>query len=384
MAYPVVGSGLDSQLSAVAESTYGVAPSFSAARSYEFKTETLELKKTTVQGQGLAAGHLYDRTKRRVLTNYDVSGAITMDCPTRQLAFWLQNMVGSFGQSLATPVQISSTGVYYSVHQGIGGQQTTGGLLSNSFAIQKGVPDISGDIYPFTYVGCKLSDWEIKVSVGAIAEMTLTVDGRNELAGAYPNGGIGSSNDPLNASTPALATWGVPTSGIGEQLFHFKEATVYTGGTPSWGAAPYGSGNIVSLSGESTASNVKDCDIKHSVKFDNSRIFLGSSGFKAAQIENGFRSITGSMTVEWQSGEALYNAFAADTTTSLELKFTGPAGAGGSNYLLDIIIPNIKLDGESPKIPGPGVITQAVSFTGLDDETTVPIQFTYQSEDTAI
>jgi hypothetical protein len=97
MAYPIVGSGLDTQISATAESTYGVAPSLAAARSYEFKSETLELKKTTVQGQGLAAGHLYDRTRRRVLTNYDVSGGITMDCPTRQLAFWLQQMVGSFG-----------------------------------------------------------------------------------------------------------------------------------------------------------------------------------------------------------------------------------------------------------------------------------------------
>jgi hypothetical protein len=35
-------------------------------------------------------------------------------------------------------------------------------------------------------------------------------------------------------------------------------------------------------------------------------------------------------------------------------------------------------------VPGPGVVTQAVGFTGFDDETTVPIQFVYQSEDTAI
>jgi hypothetical protein len=79
----------------------------------------------------------------------------------------------------------------------------------------------------------------------------------------------------------------------------------------------------------------------------------------------------------------MYNAFAQDTTTSLELTFVGPT-VSTSNYLLDIIIPNIKLDGESPKVGGPGVVTQAVPFTGLDDEATVPIQITYQSEDTAI
>lgn len=79
----------------------------------------------------------------------------------------------------------------------------------------------------------------------------------------------------------------------------------------------------------------------------------------------------------------MYNAFAADTTTSLQLTFVGPT-VSTSNYLFDVLIPNIKLDGESPKAPGPAVITQSVSFTGSDDETTQPIQITYQSEDTAI
>ena len=372
MAYPVVGSGLDAQILAIAESTYGVAPaSLAAARSYEFKSETLELKKNTVQGEGLAAGHLYDRTKRRVLTTYDVNGGLVMDCPTRQLAFWLQYMVGSFGQTLATPTQIGSSGIYQSVHQGIGGIQTVGGLLGHSFTVQKGVPDVSGDIYPLTYVGTKISDWELKCATSAIAELTLTFDARNELGGA-------GNTDPLNVSVPTLQSWaGPPTTGQGEGLFHFREATVYTGGTPT------NTAGVISLAGESAAGNVKDVDIKHSVKFDSSRYFLGSSGFKAEQIENGFRSLTGSFTVEWLSGESMYNAFAADTTTSLQLSFVGPS-VSSSNYLLSIIIPNIKLDGESPKVSGPAVVTQSVSFTGLDDETTVPIQIMYQSEDTAI
>lgn len=373
MPYPAVGSGIATQLVATAESVYGTVPATlaAAARAYEFKNESLELKKTTVQGQGLAAGHLYDRTKRRVLTNYDVNGGLVMDCPTRQMAFWLQYMFGSFGQTLATPTQIGASGIYQSVHQGIGGAQTTGGLLGHSFCIQKGVPEIGGTLDPFTYVGLKISDWEIKCSVGAIAELSLTFDGRNELAGA-------GNSDPLNVSVPTLATWaGPPTTGLGEQLFHFREATLYIGGTPTGGGA-----TAVSIGG-TAAANVKDIDLKHSVKFDAARIFLGANGFKAEQIENGFRSITGTMTVEWLSPTYYYNAFAADTTTSLELKFVGPT-VGGQTYLLDFMLPNIKLDGESPKVGGPTVVTQAVGFTGFDDETTAPIQAIYQSEDTAI
>jgi len=88
MPYPAVGSGIATQFMANGESTYGIAQTMASARSYEIKSETLELKKNTVQGEGLAAGRLYDRTKRRVLTTYDVSGGVTLDLPTRQLAFF--------------------------------------------------------------------------------------------------------------------------------------------------------------------------------------------------------------------------------------------------------------------------------------------------------
>ena len=52
-----VGSGIATQVVTKDESTFGVAPTLaSGARSYEIKSETLELRKTTVQGQGLHAG----------------------------------------------------------------------------------------------------------------------------------------------------------------------------------------------------------------------------------------------------------------------------------------------------------------------------------------
>lgn len=359
-----VGAGLSGQIVAIAEGTYGVAPSLASARSYEFKSETLELKKTVVTGEGLAAGHVYQRTRRRVLTNYDVSGGIVMELPTRQLAFWAQFMVGSFGQALATPTQIGSSGIYQSYHQ-------PGSVQGHSICIQKGVPTSdNATVEPFTEVGCKLTDWDLKVSTGAIAELTLTFDGRNELAGA-------GNSDPLNGSVPALATFGTPTSGLGESVFHFREATLYSGGVPTLTAGK------VTLAGETAVANVKDADIKHAMKLDSTRYFLGGNGFKSEPIENGYRAITGSLTAEWFSSEALYNAFADDTTTSLELTFVG-ATVSTSNYLLDIIIPNIKFEGETPKVSGPAVVTQAMTFTGLDDETTVPIQILYQSEDSVI
>lgn len=364
-----VGAGLAAQLVALAEATYGVAPTFTTPRTYEFKSESLELKKNTVQGQGLhgASGTLplYDRTARRVVTTYTGGGNITLDLPGNQLGFWLQNMIGSYGQTLATPTQISTTGVYTQVHQ-------PGSLQGHSFACQVGVPATDGTVEPKTHVGCKIESWTLSVEVNQIAQLALTLDSRNELMGA--NAGDG---DPLNVTTPALAT---PAYTSGMQLFHFREGTLYSGGTPTV------TSGVVSLVGEAAVGNVKKASVQHQVSVDKERYFLGSSGFKAEQLENGFRKVSGSFDIEWLSSEAMYNAFAADTTTSLELKFVGPIiGTSGSNtMLLTVIVPNVRLEGESAKVGGPAVINQTVPWTGLDDQATTQIQFIYQSTDSVL
>lgn len=369
-----VGSGLAGQLVALNEGTYGVAPTLTSPRTYEFKNETLALKKNIVQGQGLhgASGTLplYDRTLRRVLSTYTADGGIVMDLPGNQLGFWLQAMIGSYGQSLATPAQLSTTGVYKQVHQ-------PGSLQGDSICVQKGVPATNGTVEPFTYVGGKVESWTITCEVNQISELQLTLDFRNELAGAFPNGGAAASGDPLNSATPALAT---PAYSSGMQLFHFREATLSSGGTPTLG------GGVVSLVGESAVGNVKKATVSHSVGLDKTRYFLGNQGFKSEQLENAFRKINGTFDIEFLSSEAMYSAFAGDTTTSLELNFVGPIiGTSGTNtMLLDIIIPNVKLEGEAPKIAGPGVVVQNVAWTGLDDQSTTQIQFTYQSTDSSL
>lgn len=364
-----IGAGIAAQLVALDEVTYGVAPTLTTPRTYEFKSESLELKKNVVQGEGLhgAAGTipLYDRTLRRVVTTYAGSGNVTMDLPGNQLGFWLKHMLGSYGQTLSTPTQISTTGVYTQVHQ-------PGSLQGHSFTVQVGVPATDGTVEPKSHVGCKVESWNISVEVNQIAQLALTLDTRNELMGA--NGGNG---DPLNASTPALATTAYTT---GMQLFHFREGTLYSGGTPTL------TSGVVSLSGETAVGNVKKANVQHAVGLDKERYFLGSAGFKSEQLENAFRKISGSFDIEWLSAEAMYNAFAADTTTSLELKFVGPIiGTSGSNtMLLSIIVPNVRLEGESAKVGGPAVVTQTVPWTGLDDQATTQIQVMLQSTDSTL
>jgi hypothetical protein len=354
------GSGLSTQLCMIDEATYGVAPALTGALFYEFTSEQLKSKKTTVQGIGLHPQALHGRAARRVLTNWEAAGPIAMDLPDRQLNKLLFRMFGSYGQAKATLTQDASTGAYSAVH-------APGDLGGHSFVIQKGVPAVdNAAVEPFTYVGCKIADWEISVQTGEIAKLALTIDARNELAG-------GGNADPLNGSVPGLLAFTSVPGGV----FHFAEAALYTGGTPST------STGVTSVSGATLAGNIKSANVKYTIPYDSTRFFLGGAGFKSEQIQNALRTIGGQFVVEWLSSEAMYNTYAADTATTLELRFTGAIiGSGADHSMLSILVPNIHLDGDAPEVPGPAVITQTVPFTGLDDGTNNPIQATYWTLDT--
>lgn len=356
----VLESGLATQLCMLDETTYGVAPALTGAKFYDFLSEGLELKKTATQGQGIHAGKLHGRAVRRVVTQWNAGGPISIELPAQSLNTLLFRMFGSYGQSLATLTQDASTGAYKAVH-------APGPLEGHSFVIQKGVPSVDGVTEPLTYVGCKLTEWEISVTKGEIAKLALTVDARNELGGTM-------NADPLNGSLPTLLTYaGQPGS-----VFHFAQASVYTGGTPST------TSGVTTVASPVLAGNVLTANIKYTTPMNTERYFLGKAGFKAEQLQNQVRGITGSFEIEWLSSEAMYDAYAADTATTFQLQFVGPSIGSGSDFsTLSLLIPNIHLnDGASPKVGGPDIVHQTIPFTGLDDDTNNPIQATYWTVDT--
>lgn len=360
--YP--GSGLLTQfLGPVAEGTYGVAPTMPGASGHFYAIkggETLSSKKVAMQGEGIFYGKLHPMASRRVVAGWDAGGALTLEVPTRNLQQWLLPMFGSYGQTAATLTQDLSTGAYKSVH-------APGPLETQSFALQKGVTTVDGVTEPLTYVGCKISDWEISVEKHAIAQLALTIMARNELAGA-------GNSDPLNVSVPSLATYSAPIGSV----FHWAQGTLFSGGTAST------TSGVTSVSGASTAGNIRKASIKYTTPLDGDRYFLGKGGFRDEPIQNGLRQIAVSYEVEWLSSEAAYNAYAADTPTALQLQFQGPIiGSGSDHSMLSILIPEMFLDGEPPKVAGTQVVTQTIPLTGLDDGTNNPIQATYWTLDTA-
>lgn len=434
MAITEIASGIGGQLLCLPEVTYGVAPTLTSPICWEYNTEGLELKKTTVQGRGLHAGGRFDRGKRRVVTNYEAGGPIDMDLPSRNLNTLLKACMGSADTSVYGSngtLGSNSDSTYTAVH-------IPGSNIGYSLCIQKSAPTVDGVIEPFTYVGCKITEWGVSVASNQLAKFTATIDARNELggpvittpavplttvtatnstsasvqvvitggtltavkvntvtvgttAGTYtvPAGGTISityssaptwawsgeslNSDPLNVTYPALATW----TNTSMDVFHFRDATLLTGGTAST------TSHITSVSGASSNTNVTSASFKVMNPVASKRFNLGSSGFKLEQVDNGFRQITGSLEVEWLSSEAMYAAFSLDTPTALQLNFQGNAIGTGSNYeTFNVLIPYIKLDGESPKVGSPDIVKQKVNFSGLDDETNNQIQVTYTTLDT--
>lgn len=344
------------------ETTYGVAPSLaSGAVFYACDNDSLGLKKGPKQGTGIFKGSLAPRSSRRVVETYSVTGATPMELPERQFNPWLQRMLGSYGQSAATLTEDGSTGAYSATH-------ALGDLFGHSFTAQKGVPAVDGTAVPYTYTGCKLQSWEISAALSAIAKFTPTIEGRNELAGSW--------KDPLNGSVPSLQAYTAPVTGT---VFHWVGASLVYGGTPST------SGGVTTISGGSVAGNLKgSLSLKCTRPMDLERYSPDVAPFRNEPIQNAVTQVTGSFTVEFLSSLTYQAAFDADTPTCLALQFTAePIGTGADVASLEFVIPNVRLEGESAKVAGADVITQAIPWTAFDDGVNNVLQATYWTLDSA-
>lgn len=358
-------SGLATQMtSPVTETAYGTVPAAlaSTTKFAAFTSETLKGTKVPVQGIGLLQNKLFPQAARRVIAEWTAGGQVTMDLPARGLNDWLLPMFSSYGQAPAALTQDLTTGAYKAVH-------APGFRAGHSFALQKGAPTAdTGAVEPFTFVGCKVADWELSAQRAAAAKLVMTIDARNELAGA-------GNGDPLNASVPGLVTYVAPPAG---GMFHWAQSQIYTGGTCTTTAG------VTSVTAPVVAGNVKSFSVKYTAALDHERYFANKAGFKDDQLDNGLAALTVQLVIEWLSSEARYDAYAADTPTPVQLGFTGPViGTGTDHSSLTILIPDMFLDDAPAMVPGPEVITQTIPLTGLDDGANNPIQATYWTLDAA-
>ncbi|HEY3924352.1 MAG TPA: phage tail tube protein [Acidothermaceae bacterium] len=338
-----IPSGLGATWGVAPESAVGTATT-SGMRWPQFDKAPFSLAKKIVQSQGLHGG-LYEQAPRRAYTSRTAKGQVTMDLIDKQLGLLFKHMLGSS----ATTTQQASTTAYLQTH-------TPGDTLGLSLSVQIGKPETSGTIQQFTYPGCKITDWSISTAVDQIGKLDLTFDGWDE------------------QTTTGYAA----PSYVAADVLHFAEASLLLGGTAST------TSGVVSVSGGTALAVVKSATVKGTNALAADRIFIGSAGLKAEQLSNGFRKITGDMEVEFENISDTYAAFTGDTSLALQLVYTGGLIASTYHNSVSITIPNVHFDMNEIDVDGPAVLTQKVSFTGLDDGTNPPIQIQVIGTDTSI
>lgn len=345
-----IGSGIAAQIGIGVETTPGTA--VTPTRFLRFSSETLEAKKKIVQQTTLAAGQQFDRTAARFTTQRWATGDIMLPVPTKGFGLILQQMLGSF---TATATQQATTTAYLQTH-------TPGIFTGHTFSVQKGAPRTDGTVEPYTYPGCKVTSWELDIAQSELLQAKLTVDAWDELT---------SGTTP---ASPALAT----ASFASASYFSFVSGTILSGGTVATASG------VTTVTGGTAVAAITAANVKGNNASDTTRYFLGAGTTKAEQVQNAVSSVTGQLTAEF-ANRTLYDQYRSDGSAAVQLNFSGGLIATGYNYMLNIVMPSVFLDdGASPKIPGPGIITQTIPFAALSDDTNPVIQIQYQSTDTAL
>lgn len=347
----------DCSISFKKETAYGTA--VVPDRFLEFTQESLDLDRGYHQGENLRPGTRVARSQKRVLVREGAAGDITQEVQTKGFGALFELALG-----VATPwteVEADSD-VYQSVFT----------LIRDDFlpsaTIQKGVPRLPTETTPggvdaFTFPGCQASSLDLEISNEGVLTMTTSwVGGR-----------------AVDTATPY-----VPSAGkypVGCELFSFIGADIVLGGTITMPT------DTELATGGTVVGNIRECSIKIDQALDDNGRNIGSAGARSRPAAVGLAEITGSLTIEYDTTE-ITEAVLEQHGLALVLTFQGPTPIGATTLrpIVQIVVPEIKLEGDLPKSNGGDVITHSSDFLGLDPLVPgqEPFYLVYRSADTVL
>jgi hypothetical protein len=329
-----IGSGLAAQFGISDETTYGtyVAPT----KFFEIDKENLGKQKTVVQGGGLAAGRLLQLGSRRVITTVSGSGSVDLEVPNKGFGAILKHITGS----TAAPVQQGATAAYLQTH-------TVTDNIGRFFTAQVGVPDTTGTVRPYSFVGGKVTGASFSCAVTGLLTCSLDCDFK----------------DVSEAQGLAAASY---TAGLAP--FHGGQMAVKIG----------------TYNSEAAISGVKKVDIKFERGQATERFYAqtaGAPGTKVEPIMNDFLKITGTLEQDFVDKTSLADKFSADTSTALVIEWVGPIIASTFKETFRIKLPMVFFDTGTPDVENTDVTTTAYNFTAQYDGTNGPLIVEYMSTD---
>lgn len=335
----------DSSVGIVKEVTYGTPVTVS--RWYEFTEESLGFEPNRVQGTGLRLNGRLPRSNRRVTTTAQGTGGFTCELLSKGMGLLFEAALGTG----------ASTVVAGALYQ----QNFTLADNPTSLSIQKGLLTVAdnGDstVVPYSYNGCMVSSLEISVPNAEVATAKFEFDLR----------------DMLTATAYAA-----PTMTTGGSLFHFGQASVTAGGTvtpPTTNAL---------ATGGTAVTNVRDFAMTLNNNLSTDRFNMGVSLGRKKKPVPGLREITGTITVE-NSDVVLRDAFLNDTAVPIVVNLTSTEVVGAGVAAFQIVLPEVKLNGDLPTANGTELGTTSYNFTVLDNLTAAQgIWVIIRTSDTAL
>ena len=329
-----IGSGLAGSFGIAPEVTYGtfVAPS----RFYEVEKSPFKKGKNVKQGGGLSAGRFAQRGSRRVVTSRDGAGTVEGEVSNKGFGLLLQHIFGS----TVTPVQQAVTTAYLQTH-------ALADNVGKMLTAQVGVPDLSGTVRPYTFLGCKIISAEFSCGVDELLSMKLDLDARDV-----------SESQALTA----------PSYVAGLAPFHFGQMGF------KWGT----------FGAEAAVQGVRKVTVKFERSQDVGRQYANNGGLKSEPLMDDWVKVSGSIETDYIDKTVFADRYAADGSASLVWEFVGPIIASTYAETFRIRVPMTFLDGDTPTLDGPDVVSPTFAFVGQDDGTNAVITAEYMSTDVAV
>lgn len=324
-------TGVLSQFGMIGESTYGtvVTPS----RFFE-TLDPVKIKPVMgrAQSMGLRSGSRAIRSDRFVPFVQGGASTFSMHVPSKSFGIWLVHMLGTVATVGPTDSNYTHTG-------------TVGSLLGDFFTGQTGNPfKPSGTVQPFTGEGGKVASWEMSLDVDGLLVFTPTLDFED----------VNTSTGLASASFTA-----------GTTVFAWNKGAVTFGGT---------------------SVELRNFKVGVNNGLDVDRRFLRGSALKKEPVENDYRQITWSGTMEFTDNtqyDRFVSATAAGAVAQIIATYTGPIIHAGATFpSLVITIPAARWDDVDITGSGPAALMQNVSGIGMYDGTNSPITVAYTTTDT--
>lgn len=316
-----VASGIGAQLGVAPETVYGtyVAPT----KFIPFTGAPLKRVQVVTTPPTLGAGRLQELASDRIVTTYGAAGDIDMAVYNKGMGLLVQALMGT----TVVPV-VNTTLSYTQTH-------TLADPLGKSVTLQAGVPSTNGTSNPYSYSGCKVHTADFSFEVAKELMVKFGIDAQ------------------AVTETQALVTASFST---GLRPFVGTDTSVKVG--------VYGA--------EASVSGVTKADVKIDRSLNTGLYYFGANHLKAEPIIDNFAKITGTITADLVDKTVFADRFASNTGFSLVLEAVGPLIETGFSSTFRITLPGCYLDGDTPEVTGPGVVSGSFPFVCLFDGTNLP------------